>query len=333
MTLRHLLLATAITAPLPAIADINIYTTRQPELIQPVIDAFTAETGIAVNMAFVEEGLVERLIAEGDRSPADLVMTVDIANLQQIVDAGVIQPVESEVLAAAIPAHLRSPDNLWFALTTRARIVYASLDRVADGEITTYEDLASDTWEGRICTRPGTHNYNVALLAGIIAHHGEEYATEWAQGVKDNLARMPEGNDRAQVRAVWAGECDIALGNTYYMGQMLADPEQVEWAQSVRIVFPTFEDGGTHINVSGVALTTAAPNRDQAVQLMEWLVSPEAQAIYAEANHEFPVLEGAPLSDLVASWGEFTPDTVDLTELASHRAAALRIMEEVNFDG
>lgn len=333
MTIRSLLLATACAAPLPALADVNIYTTRQPELIQPVIDAFTAETGIAVNLAFVEEGIVERLVAEGDRSPADLVMTVDIANLQQIVDAGVIQPVQSDVLEAAIPAELRSPDDLWFALTSRARIVYASIDRVADGEVTTYEDLADPKWRGRICSRSGTHNYNLALLAGVIAHHGEAYARTWAEGLRANLARKPEGNDRAQVRAIWAGECDISLGNTYYMGQMLADPEQVEWANAVRIVFPTFENGGTHLNVSGIALTRAAPNRDDAVQLMEWLVSPQAQAIYAEINHEFPVLPGAARSDLVNSWGEFTADTVDLTELAGHRAAALRIMEEVNFDG
>ncbi len=334
MTIRSLLLASvAASTALPALADVNVYTTREPALIQPVIDAFTTQTGITVNLAFIEEGLVERLVAEGDRSPADLVMTVDIANLQQIVDAGVVQPVDSAVLTAAVPPELRSPDNLWFALTERARIVYASKDRVAEGEITTYEDLASDRWQGRICTRSGTHNYNLALLAAIIAHHGEDYAREWAQGVKENLARKPEGNDRAQVRAIWAGECDISLGNTYYMGQMLADPEQVPWAESVNIVFPTFESGGTHINVSGIALTQAAPNRDEAVQLMEFLVSPEAQAIYAEVNHEYPVIAGATLSDLVSSWGELVPDKTDLTEIAGHRAAALRIMEEVNFDG
>ena len=332
MSLRALFLATATLAS-PALADVNIYTTRQPELIQPVIDAFTAETGIAVNLAFVEEGIVERLKAEGARSPADLVMTVDIANLQQIVDAGVIQPVESAVLAAAIPANLRSPDNLWFALTTRARIIYTSRDRVADGEVTTYEDLTSPEWLGRICTRSGTHNYNLALLAAVIAHHGEEAATAWAAGLHANLARKPNGGDRDQVRAIWAGECDIALGNTYYMGQMLSDPEQVEWANSVRIIFPTFEGGGTHINISGVALTAAAPNKAEAVQLMEFLVSPTAQAIYAEKNNEYPVLQGAALSDLVQSWGTFTADTLDLSELAGHRAAALRIMEEVNFDG
>lgn len=334
MTIRSLLLASvAASLALPALADVNVYTTREPALIQPVIDAFTAETGIAVNLAFIEEGLVERLQAEGARSPADLVLTVDIANLQQIVNAGVVQAVESDVLAAAIPAELRSPDNLWFALTERARVVYASRERVAEGEITTYEDLASEKWRGRICTRSGTHNYTLALLSAVIAHHGEEAARDWAAGIKANLARPPEGNDRAQVRAIWAGECDISLTNTYYMGQMLADPEQVPWAESVNIVFPTFENGGTHVNVSGMAMTQAAPNRDEAVQLMEFLVSPTAQAIYAEVNHEYPVLEGAALSDLVASWGTLDADTMDLSTIAGHRATALRIMEEVNFDG
>ncbi len=334
MTLRALSLTSALLAcATPVLAeDVNIYTTRQPELIQPVIDAFTAETGIAVNLGFVEEGIVERLIAEGSRSPADLVMTVDIANLKQIVDADVIQPVESEVLETAVPAPLRDEDNLWFGLTTRARIVYASKDRVADGEVTTYEDLASDKWKGRICTRSGTHDYNLALTSAIIAHDGEDAAKDWAAGVKANLARKPQGNDRAQVKAIWAGECDISLGNTYYMGLMVADPEQQPWADSVRIVFPTFEDGGTHVNVSGIALTKAAPNKENAIRLMEFLVSAEAQAIYAEANNEYPVLEGARTSELVASWGAFTADTIDLSDVAAHRPTALRIMEEVDFD-
>ena len=334
MNLRTLFLAsTTIAIAAPALADINIYTPRQPELIQPVMDAFTAETGIAVNLAFVDDGLVERLKAEGRRSPADLVMTVDIANLQQIVDADVIQAVESDVLTASIPPALRDSDNLWFGLTTRARIIYASRDRVAEGEVTTYEDLADPKWAGRICTRSGLHNYNLALMSAVIAHVGEEGAAAWAEGVHSNLARKPEGNDRAQVKAIWAGECDISLGNTYYMGKMLANEEQIPWADSVRIVFPEFANGGSHVNVSGVAMTKAAPNRDEAVQLMEYLVSPAAQAIYAELNFEYPVLESAALSDLVTSWGEMTADTTDLTEIAGHRAAALRIMEEVDFDG
>lgn len=334
MTFRSVLLATACSAiAAPALADVNIYTTRQAELIQPVMDAFTAETGIAVKLNYIDDGLIERLKAEGRRSPADLIMTVDIANLKRIVDEGLTQAVENEVLTAAIPETLRSEDNLWFGLTTRARIIYASKDRVADGEVTTYEDLASDTWEGRICTRSGVHNYNLALLSAVIDHLGEDGAREWAAGVRENLARKPEGNDRAQVKAIWAGECDISIGNTYYMGEMLEDPEQAEWANAVQIVFPTFADGGTHVNVSGVAMTTSAPNKEEATQLLEFLVSPAAQRIYAESNYEYPVLEGAALSELVESWGTFTADTASLSDLAANRAKALQIMEEVNFDG
>lgn len=333
MRLPLLALALCGTA-LPAFAqEVNVYTTRQPFLIEPVMEAFTAETGIKVNLAHIDKGLVERLKSEGSRSPADLVMTVDIANLQQIVDADVLQPVDNAALKAAVPETLRSPDDLWYALTTRARVIYAHKERVADGEVTTYEDLASDKWKGRICTRPGVHDYNLALLAAVIAHHGEEAAKEWATGLKDNLARKPEGNDRAQVKAIWAGECDISVTNTYYMGAMLADDEQKAWAESVRIVFPKFEDGGTHLNVSGVAMTKSAPNKDDAIKLMEFLVSPKAQAIYAETNHEYPVLADAELSELVKSWGPFEADGVSLTDLAKLRPTALRIIEEINFDG
>lgn len=329
-----LLSALAMVAALPVLADeVNVYSHRQPELVQPLFDAFTKETGIEVNVAFVDKGMVERLQAEGDRSPADLVMTVDIARLSQIVDAGVTQAVQSDVLTANIPAEFRDPANQWFGLTTRARVVYASKERVKDGEVTTYEDLTNPKWKGRICTRPGTHDYNLGLMAAMIFHHDEAYAKAWAEGVKANLAHKPEGNDRAQVKSIWAGECDIALGNTYYMGEMQADPEQAEWANSVRIVYPTFEGGGTHVNVSGVAMTKAAPNHDAALKLMEFLSSDEAQKIYAETNHEFPVKPGVPQSEIVASWGSFTPDNVNLMDLAKLRPTALKLMEEVNFDG
>lgn len=333
--MRLSLLALALsTAALPALADeINVYSHRQPELIQPLIDAFTAETGITVNVAFVDKGMAERLVAEGDRSPADLVLTVDIARLMQIVEADVVQPVQSDVLEANIPAEFRDPGDLWFGLTARARIVYASKERVAAGEVTTYEDLASDKWKGRICTRSGTHDYNVALTAGILAHHDAAYTTTWLEGVKGNLARKPDGGDRDQVKAIWAGECDISVGNTYYMGQMLADPEQAAWANSVNIVFPTFEDGGTHMNISGVAMTKAAPNREAALKFMEWLSSDAAQKIYAETNHEFPVKPGVERSELVASWGEFTPDSLGLADLAKLRPEALKLIETVDFDG
>lgn len=332
--LRFTLAALAMTTALPAFADeINVYSHRQPELIQPLVDAFTAETGITVNVAFVDKGMAERLQAEGDRSPADLVLTVDIARLLQISEAGVLQPVQSEVLEANIPDTFRDPNDLWFGLTTRARIVYASKDRVAPGEVTTYEDLASDKWKGRICSRSGLHDYNVALLGAVIAHHDEPYATTWAEGLKANLARKPDGGDRDQVKAIAAGECDIAIGNTYYMGQMLADPEQVPAAESVNIVFPTFEAGGTHLNISGVAMTKSAPNKDNALKFMEWLSSDAAQKIYAETNHEYPVKPGVERSALVASWGDFTPDTTPLSEIAAQRPAALKIMETVDFDG
>jgi iron(III) transport system substrate-binding protein len=277
--------------------------------------------------------MAERLVAEGDRSPADLVLTVDIARLLQIVEADVLQPVQSDVLDANIPETLRDPGDLWFGLTSRARIVYASKDRVAAGDVTTYEDLASDKWKGRICSRSGLHDYNVALLGAVIAHHGEEAATKWAEGVKANLARKPDGGDRDQVKAIAAGECDIAIGNTYYMGQMLADPEQVPWAESVTIVFPTFEGGGTHLNISGVAMTKSAPNKENALKFMEWLSGDAAQKIYAETNHEFPVKDGVERSALVASWGAFTPDATPLADIATQRPAALKIMETVNFDG
>ena len=323
-----------LVCSVPALAqEINVYSHRQPELIQPLVDAFTAETGIAVNVAFVDKGMAERLQAEGDRSPADLVLTVDIARLMQIVEAGVTQPVQSDVLEANIPAELRDPADQWFGITSRARIVYASKDRVAPGEVTTYEDLASDKWKGRLCTRSGLHDYNVALLGAMIVHHDEAYATQWAEGLKTNLAKKPDGGDRDQVKAIAAGECDIALGNTYYMGQMLADPEQKTWAEAVNIVFPTFEAGGTHLNISGVAMTKSAPNKENALKFMEWLSGDTAQKIYAETNYEFPVKAGVERSELVKSWGEFTPDATPLAGIAAARAAALKIMETVNFDG
>ncbi|PYC49345.1 iron ABC transporter substrate-binding protein [Litorivita pollutaquae] len=332
-------LAILTAATLPALSgavqadEVNLYSYRQPELLAPLTDAFTNETGIKVNVAYLAKGMVERLVAEGKRSPADLVLTVDIARLAAVVEAGLTQPVESATLTANVPAQYHDPDNQWWGLTTRARIVYASRDRVAEGEVTTYEDLADPKWKGRICTRSGTHAYNVALTSAYLLHHGEAETKTWLEGVKANLARKPQGNDRAQVKAIWAGECDISIGNTYYMGQMVNDPEQKEWADSVRIVFPTFENGGAHVNISGVAMTKHAPHRDNALKMMEFLTSPQAQKIYAEANYEYPVAEGTKADPLVESWGSFTADQADLMELARLRPAALKLIEQVDFDG
>ncbi len=326
--------AVAATVAAPVLADeVNIYSYRQPELIKPLTDAFTAETGIKVNVAYLKKGMIERLTAEGDRSPADMVLTVDVSRLAAVVNAGLTQPVVSDTLVENVPALYRDPENHWFGLTTRARIIYASRDRVAEGEVTTYEDLADPKWAGRICTRSGTNAYNVALTSAMIEHHGDAATTEWLGGVKANLARKPQGNDRAQVKAIWAGECDISIGNTYYMGKMLSDPEQKAWADSVRIVFPTFEEGGTHVNISGVALTKSAPNKENAIKMMEFLTSPKAQEVYAEANFEYPIAPGTTAAPLVEGWGDFEADAVNLMTLAGHRSQALKLTEQVDFDG
>ena len=318
----------------PATAkEVNVYSYRQPHLIAPLTDAFTEATGITVNVAFLKKGLIERLRAEGSRTPADLVFTVDISRLYAVVEAGLTQPLSKKSINKNIPPDFRDPNGHWFGLTTRARIIYASKDRVAPGEITTYEDLASPKWRGRICTRSGTHPYTLALTAAHLYHHNEAETLAWLKAIKKNLARKPQGNDRAQIKAIWSGECDIALGNTYYMGKMLADPEQSAWARSTSIEFPIFENGGTHVNVSGVALTKAAPNLELAIQLVEFLASPKAQEIYATENFEYPIAPGTHAAPLVQSWGNFKTDPVNLTAIAKLRANALRLIEISDFDG
>ena len=332
--MRLILTALALIAATPTISqEVNVYSYRQPDLIKPLTDAFTAETGIPVNVAFLDTGMVERLLAEGDRTPADVILTSDISRLARAVDAGVTQSVSSAQMTANIPANFRDPAGHWFGLTTRARIIYASKDRVAEGEITTYEDLTNPKWADRICSRSGTHAYSTGLISAAIQHLGKSGARDWLAGIKANLARKPQGNDRAQIKAIWAGQCDIALGNTYYMGQMLQNPEQLEWANAVRLEFPVFEGGGTHVNVSGVAMTKAAPHAEDALRFMEFLASPAAQEIYAETNFEYPVAANTAPSDLVASWGSYTPDDINLMDMAGFRGDALRLAEEVDFDG
>ena len=335
MPLRALILSgTALACAAPALAgEVNVYSYRQPELIQPLVDGFEAASGHVANVVYIDQGITERLVAEGARSPADLIFTVDISRLSEAKAAGVTQPVESEYLTRHVPEAMRDAEGHWYGVTTRARIVYASKERVPEGEVTTYEDLADPKWQGRICTRSGTHDYTIGLISALIEHDGVEATRGWLEGVKANLAKAPEGNDRAQVKSIWAGECDISLGNTYYMGAMLKDPEQEAWANAVRLDFPTFEDGsGTHVNVSGVAMTKGAPNREVALEFMEYLTSPEAQMIYADVVNEYPVASEAEPSELVRSWGELHPDETPLTDIASHRAEALKLVEEVDFD-
>ena len=313
--------------------EVNVYSARQPELIDPIFQAFTIESGITVNSVFIDKGMIERLKAEGDHSPADLILTTDIANLSAIVAAGVTQPVTSAIIDGAIPAEFSDPDHQWFGITMRARVIYASRERVAEGEVTTYEDLADPKWQGRLCIRSGLHNYNLALLSAEIAHHGTKAAQDWAAGLKSNLAQRPEGGDRDQAKAIWSGACDIALGNTYYIGEMMQDDEQKRWAEAVRVDFPIFEGGGTHVNISGMAMTRSAPNRDNAVKLMEFLVSHKAQELYANLNFEYPLVAGVPVPALVESWGSLGADTTSLADIAANRALAVTIMENVDFDG
>ncbi|MCF6272967.1 MAG: Fe(3+) ABC transporter substrate-binding protein [Rhodobacteraceae bacterium] len=333
--MKNIVLATVLSATAFGVAaqEVNIYSSRQPDLIDPIIEAFTDTTGIEVNVVFLKKGLLERLRAEGRRSPADVILTADIANLDAAVQAGLTQSVRSDVIETNIPATYRDAGGNWFGLTSRARIFYTSKERVSAGAITTYEALADPEWRGRICTRSGTHDYNIALTAAYLARYDEAETESWLRGVKANLARSPQGNDRAQVKAIWAGECDIAIGYTYYMGKMLTDPEQAEWANAVNIVFPVFEGSGTHINLSGMAMTASAPNADNALALMEFLTGDVAQALYAEANYEYPLNGDVPPSALVAGWGEFTADNTPLEDIARLRSQALQIVERVDFDG
>ncbi|NJN47106.1 MAG: Fe(3+) ABC transporter substrate-binding protein [Candidatus Competibacteraceae bacterium] len=312
--------------------EVNVYSYRQPFLIQPMFDAFTKATGIKVNVVFAKEGLMERLQREGLNSPADVMLTVDIGRLNDAVDMDLVQPVDSETLKANIPAQYRHPDGLWFGLTTRARIFVVSKERVKPDEASSYEALVEPQWKGRICTRSGKHVYSVALTAAMIAHHGEAAAEQWLTGLKNNLARRPQGNDRAQVKAIKEGQCDLALINSYYVGNMLADEEQSGWAAAVNIVFPNQDSDGTHVNISGMVLTKNAPNQENAIQLMEFLSGELAQQMYAEQNYEYPVNPTVPWSGLLKSWGEFKVDPLPLAEIAKYRTAATKLADKVGYD-
>jgi iron(III) transport system substrate-binding protein len=324
----------ATNAPAAEPGEVNIYSYRQPYLIEPLLKKFTQETGVKVNVIFAEKGLIERIQAEGRNSPADLLLTVDVGNLTQATAAGIAQPISSAMLEAEIPPAYRSEDRQWMGLTRRARVVYASKERVKQDSIS-YEELADPKWRGKICIRSGQHVYNVALIASMVAHHGEAWTEQWLKGVKANLARKPAGDDRLQVKGVYAGECDIAIGNTYYMGAMLKndkEPEQKAWANSVRILFPNSSGRGTHVNVSGAVVAKYAPHKDNAVKLVEFLASDKGQEMYAEVNNEYPVKADVQWSPLVKSWGDFKPDPILLNEIAALRKTASELVDKVGFD-
>ena len=326
-------IASACLLATPTLADVNIYTTREPGLIKPLLEAFTAETGIAVNTVFVETGLPERVEAEGASSPADILMAVDFGNLIDLVEKGVTQPIDSAVLAAAVPPQLRDPDGNWVALSLRARVLYAAAD-LDLGEFT-YEELADPKWAGKVCIRAGQHPYNTALFAAFLARHGAAETEAWLTSLKANLARTAGGGDRDVARDILGGICDIGPANSYYVGLMRSGaggPEQVEWGEAIKVILPTFAGGGTHVNVSGAALAKNAPNKADALKLLEFLVSDQGQELYADANFEYPVKPGVPANVIIAELGLLVPDTMPLTEIASHRKAASELVDKVGFD-
>lgn len=316
-----------------ATQEVNVYSYRQPFLVEPMLDEFSRETGIRVNVKFAKTGIAEKLVQEGEYSPADVLLTVDIARLSELTDKGVVQPVNSDVLEENIPSQYQDSANEWFGLTTRTRSVYSSKERVGKlGQDFDYLDLAKPEFKGKICTRSGKHPYNISLISAMIAHYGEAETKQWLEGVKANLARKPQGNDRGQVKAIKEGLCDVSLGNSYYLGKMMTDKDQQAWADSVYINFPNQNSTGTHVNISGMAMAKYAPNRENALKLMEFLSSDKAQSMYAEINFEYPVKQGVKRSDLVASWGDFKADTLSLDEIAAHHEAAIKLLDEVKFD-
>lgn len=321
---------TASAAPAQA-AEVNLYTHREPDLIKPLMESFTAQTGIKVNLVFAKAGLAERIASEGERGAADALLTVDIATLQQAVSAGITQPVISDALTKAIPQNLRAADGAWNAVSMRARVIYASKERVKDFALT-YEDLANPRFKGRVCMRDGQHDYNLGLIAAAIGHMGAEKAESWLKGVRANLAKKPSGGDRDVAKDIAAGLCDIGLGNTYYVGLMQKDAHQKLWADAIRVIMPTFKSGGTHVNVSGLVVSKYAKNKAEAIQLLEWLVSPAAQELYAARNFEYPVLAGVKTEPFITSFGTLNMDKLPLDTIAKNRKAASELVERVGFN-
>ena len=324
--------AVGLVAPARAQGAVNVYTYREAGLIKPLFDAFTADTGIKVNTISAAQGLEQRIASEGQNSPADVLLTVDIGRLKDAVDLGVVQTVRTEALESLVPAPYRDPNGNWYGVSLRGRVVYASKERVPQGAIT-YEELADPKWKGRICIRSGQHIYNNALFAAVVAKHGEAKAEEWLRGLKANLAKKPSGGDREVARDIASGQCDIGLGNTYYWALMLnKEAERKPWAEATKVILPTFEGGGTHVNVSGAALAKNAPNRENAIRLMEWLASDKAQALYADINFEYPIRPGVAVNPTVAGYGPLKADPLPIAKIGENKKAASTLVDRVGFD-
>jgi iron(III) transport system substrate-binding protein len=336
MNLKHLVVAALVLTSVSAMAaEVNVYSARKEKLIKPLLDRFTAQTGIETNLVTAKaDKLLTRLKNEGRNTPADLFITVDAGRLYRAKQAGVLASINNQVLNAAVPAHLRDPQGQWVGLSQRARVIFYAKGRVKASELSTYEDLASDKWRKRICIRGSSNIYNQSLVASIIAADGKDAAQLWANAMVKNMARPPQGGDRDQIKAAAAGQCDLAIANTYYYGKMLTskkDKVQLKAAQAMGLFWPNQQGRGAHVNISGAGVTKYAKNRDNAIKLLEFLVSPQAQKWYAEVNFEYPVRAGVEVSDLVKSWGEFKSDKLNLDLLGQHNAEAVRIMDRAGW--
>ena len=316
-------------------AEVNIYSHRQPFLINPFLEKFTEETGIKTNVVYATKGLAQRLKAEGKNSPADVILTVDIGRLYIYDDLDLLASIDSDILDKNIPANLKSPENKWFALSKRSRIIVTSKERVGKGQITKIEDLADQKWKGKICSRPGSHVYNRALMASLILSLGEKAAEEWAKKFVDNLSRRPQGNDRAQVKAIFEGQCDISIINNYYFGKLKysEDPSQREWAKSVDLIFPNqgVEERGAHINISGGGVAKYSKNKNEAVALLEFLSKAQSQKMYGEINFEYPVNPSVETTEELKSWGSFKSDSLPIISIAQKAYEAQKIIDRVGW--
>jgi len=322
----------ATGAALAQSGEVNVYTYRESKLMQPLFDAFAKETGIKVNVISASSGLEQRIKAEGANSPADVLLTVDIGRIEDAVRAGITQPIKSDVLDKVVAPQYRDPEGHWYGISMRARVVYASKDPVQETALT-YEDLADPKWKGKICIRSGQYIYNNALFAAFIAHHGEAKTEEWLSGLKANLAQKPSGGDREVARDIAAGKCDIGVANTYYWALMLnREAERKPWAEATKVILPKFKDGGTHVNLSAVVLARYAPDKANAMKLIEWLVGDEAQHMYADLNYEYPVRPGIAVNPTIAGYGKLDADTIPLSKIAEYKKAAANLVDKVGFD-
>ena len=311
--------------------EVNIYSYRQSFLIEPLLTGFTETTGIETNVVYLSSGIAEKMALEGSNSPVDLILTVDITRLKELKDKGLTSPARSGVLRRKIPPSLRDKDNHWFALTERARIIYASVDpkRAPVGEVNSYADLAKPALAKRLCTRPLSHVYNLGLTASLIAQNGEQSTVAWLAGIKNSLARKPQGNDRAQIKAITGGLCDYALGNSYYY--YLLEAEDIKWTENVRFITPEAKDGGTHMNISGMALARYAPHKAEALKLMQFFVGDWAQTVYANTNNEIPVVKGIPSSQRY-DLGDFDRQPVSILDVANNLGKAQALVSSSQID-